>query len=179
METNTPNGQRKRKKQNREIMEWTRTVLFALVFAILLRVFVFEFVVVEQSSMYPTLQENDKLCVLKVVYLVSDAKRGDIVVLKISETKNYVKRIIGLPGQSIEVKDSRVYINDERIDEDYLSQDLEYSDYPKTQIPENFYFVMGDNRVYSIDSRNPTIGFIDEDDLIGKVIFRIKPFTWF
>jgi signal peptidase I len=79
---------------HKEFFEWTKAITIAVVLAILIRVFLFEFVVVEQTSMYPTLEEGEKLCVTKISYLLSEPERGDIVIVKISDTVRYVKRVI-------------------------------------------------------------------------------------
>ena len=162
-----------------ELKSWLYTIIVSIVILGLLRIFVFEFVYVEQFSMHPTISESDKLCVLKIIYTFSAPKREDIAIIKISEDRKYVKRVIGLPGETIEIKDNIVYINDEALNEVYLSIHISYPNFEKTLIPEGKYFVMGDNRDSSFDSRDPSIGLISEENFIGKVIFRLSPFTWF
>lgn len=167
----------KQNKAKSETLEWIKFFVISISIAILVRIFIFEFVIVEQSSMFPTLAEGDKLCNLKVAYLFSDVKYADIVIIKIDESKNYVKRVIAGPLDTIEIKNSKVYLNDKLLKEDYLVPNLIYNDYPKTLIPVGYYFVMGDNRGASLDSRG--LGFIKESDILGKIIFRISPFTVF
>ena len=174
MQNNAP----KRSKKG-EFLSWTGVIVVALIIAILIRVFVFEFVVVQQSSMYPTLQENEKLFLLKTSYWFHEPERGDIVIVKVEEHVRYVKRVIALPGETVKVQDNTVYINDEPLDEKYLSSDLVYPDFEQVQVPEGKIFVMGDNRANSIDSRSPTVGFIDLKDVSGKITFRFSPFTKF
>lgn len=168
-----------RSEIKKEVIDWVKTILFALAFAIVMRMFVFEFVIVEQSSMYPTLKPADRLCVFKITYRVSKPHRGDVAVLKISENKTYVKRVIGLPGETIKIEENTVYIDGDPLYEPYLVEGLKFDDFPETKIPEKSYFVMGDNRPSSIDSRRSTIGFIKEGSFIGQVGFRLSPFTWF
>ena len=173
------NKKEDRLQKNKEIVEWVKAISIAVIVAVLVRAFVFEMVVVEQSSMYPTLKEGDKLCVIKIAYLVSEPERGDIAIVRISNNTNYVKRVIGLSGETIEIKDNTVYIDGNALQEDYLEGDLQYADFDAVRIPDNCYFVMGDNRPYSMDSRSEGIGFIHEDDISGKVLFKTRPFTWY
>ena len=168
-----------KKKPKSEAAEWIKSILFAVVIAVIIRAFVFEFVVVDQSSMYPTLHSGDKLGVMKITYLFDSPERGDIVIAKVASGKNYVKRVIAFGGETIEIKDSVVYVNGEVLDEAYLPDNLEYEDYALTTIPENTLFLMGDNRPTSIDSRSRSVGFVDEDNILGKVLVRLSPLTWY
>jgi signal peptidase I len=159
--------------------DWAKTLCIALVLAVIIRLFFFELVVVEQSSMFPTLVESEKLCVSKISYTIGSPERGDIAVIKIERGLNYVKRVIGFPGESLYIQDNIVYINGSPLEEDYLPSDISYNDFETVTIPEGFYFVMGDNRGLSLDSRSDSVGFIEEKRFVGKVIFRVIPFTWF
>ncbi|MCL1803453.1 MAG: signal peptidase I [Eubacteriaceae bacterium] len=161
-----------------EIYEWIKCILFAVIFAIIVRTFIFAFVVVEQTSMHPTLKPSDRLGVSKITYTLSKPKRGDIAIIRINPETNYVKRVIGVAGDSVEIIEQTVYINGEAIDEPYIDNNLIYSDFEMVIVPEGCYFVMGDNRPDSLDSRSARLGFIGEDDFIGKVAFRLSPFAW-
>lgn len=172
-------NENKAPKKKSEAVEWVKAIIFAVILAIFIRAFVFEMVRIEQSSMYPTLHSGDKCAVLKAGYIFGEPERGDIVIANVSSGKRYVKRVIALGGESIEIKDSTVYINGEVFEEEYLPEGLEYEDYPLTVIPEGEYFLMGDNRPTSIDSRNGSIGFIEEKDIIGRVFLRLSPMSWF
>jgi signal peptidase I len=167
------------KNTGHEVIEWVKTIVFALVFAIVLRIFVFEIVVVNQTSMFPTLEEGDRLCLFKPVYALSTPKRGDITVIKIDKDLNYVKRVVGLPGETVSINNGVVYINGNALDESYLRTGLVYSDYPETIVPDGCYFVMGDNRPNSEDSRSSRVGFIEKERFVGKVVLRFYPFKWF
>lgn len=165
-----------KKKSNSEFYEWTKAITIAVVIALLIRIFIFEFVVVEQTSMYPTLKEGEKLCVVKAAYWFDAPERGEIVIVKISDTTNYVKRVVGLPGETVEIKDNVVYINGEALDEDYLVSGLTYNDYGPITVPDGEYFLLGDNRPVSQDSRE--MGCFSQDAIIAKVAFRLRPFTY-
>ena len=114
---------------------------------------------------------------LKIAYAVSEPQRGDIVVIKVSEEKNLVKRVIATGGQKVEIIQSRVYIDGEELDEEYISDDLVYSDYGPIVVPEGYIFAMGDNRPSSIDSR--AMGCFPAEDVLGRVCIRFVPFTVF
>ncbi len=167
----------KRAQTNKEIIEWAKSITIAIFIAVIIRSFVFEIVLVDQSSMYPTLKQDDKIAVIKVAYLFNPPERGDIIIVKIDENLSYVKRVIAFGGETIEIKDSKVYINGTILKEDYLVKGIEYDDYAPVRVPEGTYFVMGDNRPISLDSRVEGIGFIKEKAVLGKVIFKLKPFT--
>jgi len=175
---NNENKDLKDKKKS-ETVEWIKAFVFAVVLAIAIRAFVFEMVQIEQSSMYPTLHSGDKCAVLKIGYIFDSPERGDIVIANVASGKRYVKRVIALGGETIEIKDNTVYVNGEVLEEEYLPADLKYDDYPETTIPEGEYFLMGDNRPTSIDSRSGSIGFIEEKDIIGRVFLRLSPMTWY
>jgi signal peptidase I len=163
----------------KEIIDWIKTIVFAVIVGLVLRIFVFQVVGVEQSSMYPTLVEGQNLFIYKLAYTFSEPKRGDIVIVKISETQNYVKRVIALAGETVEIKDNTVYIDGEKLEEDYLVDGLRYDDYAAVCVPEGCIFVMGDNRPYSLDSRSSSVGFIRDENIVGRVLCRLRPFTVF
>lgn len=169
--------EKERIRKRTEVIEWIRTFVFAIALALIIRMFFFEMVAVHQSSMYPTLQEGQNVGLLKIAYVVSEPQRGDIVVIKISEEKNYVKRVIATEGQKIEIIQNRVYIDGEEIDEEYVSDDLVYSDYGPIVVPEGYIFAMGDNRPVSVDSR--ALGCFPADDVLGRVVIRFIPFRIF
>ena len=102
-----------KEKRRKEIFDWIKTIAIALIVGILLRLIVFEVVIVEQSSMSPTILEGQRLFLSKLSYTFSEPQRGDIIVLKANDQQNYIKRVIALEGETIQIKDSRVYINGE------------------------------------------------------------------
>ncbi len=145
---------------------------------ILLRLYVISPVQVDGSSMVPTLQDNEILLLKKYDHHFS---RFDIVVLKYGKDK-LVKRIIGLPGETVSYRNSKLYINDELVEETFLPENIKTSDFNLTDIgyttiPEGYYFVVGDNRNDSLDSRY--IGLIPKKSIEGTVSFRLFPFSTF
>lgn len=162
-------------KQESNWLEWVKALIIAVLLAFFLRSFVFATSVVEGDSMYPALEDGQKIVFNKFVYLLSAPKRGDIVIIQHPE-KNYVKRIIGLPKEKIEVKNNVLFIND--VKQPTLFVDEQHSlftgNLDPIEIPAKKYFVMGDYRAISKDSRNG-LGLIDEADIIGRSEFVIYP----
>ncbi|MBI4187760.1 MAG: signal peptidase I [Chloroflexi bacterium] len=124
--------------------------------------------VVVGLSMEPSLQLGQRLLVSKVSYYVGDPKRGDVIVFQpmVDSAEDWVKRVIGLPGDTVEVKNSQVYVNDVALDEPYIPEPPAYS-LDKVTVPANSYFVLGDNRNASNDSHNGW--FVPHQNIIGKV----------
>ncbi|PKR78457.1 signal peptidase I [Halalkalibacillus sediminis] len=160
----------------KEIWEWSKAIVIALLLAFVLRSFVFATSVVEGTSMDPTLHNGERVIFNKAIYLLDEPARGEIVIIQ-HPNKNYVKRVIGLPNDTIEVKDYVLHINGEPIEEVYLSEEQKEGtgNFDPITVPEGKYFVMGDNRSISKDSRNG-LGLIEEDDIIGRSEVIIFPF---
>jgi signal peptidase I len=157
-------------------IEGLKTVGLSLVFAFGIRTLVAEPRYVASGSMQPTLEVNDRLMIDKLTYLWSAPQRGDIVVFSPTEAlkrKNFndtfIKRAIGLPGEKVEIKGGRVYINDRVLAEQYIAEYLVY-DWGPVTVPANSYLVMGDNRDNSYDGRY--WGFVPRDHIIGKATIR-------
>lgn len=134
------------------------------------------------NSMYPTLDNQEVLVLNKAAYRFSDVKRGDIISLSYADTKYLIKRVVGLPGDTIEFKDNILYINGEVYDETYLNDDVITDDFSLQDIgydviPEDMYLVLGDNRQNSMDGRD--IGLISKKDIIGKIAIRFWPVNRF
>jgi len=160
----------------KDVLEWLQAIVIAIVLSVIIRLFLFEVILVEGSSMLPTLHEGDRLIVSKAEYRLTDPETGDIVVFKNTEglRENYIKRIIGVAGDQIEIKDGFVYINENPLDEPYVLETF-FDSFVETTVPYGFVFVLGDNRNHSRDSRNPYVGFIAIDNIIGKARLRIWP----
>jgi signal peptidase I len=164
------------RKIARPVYEWVSTLIIALLVMAALFTFLFRVVRVDGDSMETTLQNNDQLLVLTAV---SDYKRGDIVVVDRYTIEPLVKRVVAIGGDTIRIDDAgRVYLNNSLLNEPYAS--MYTSPKGNTEpivIPEGYVFLMGDNRMVSLDSRSPEIGLVLEKDLIGKAIFRVSPFS--
>ncbi len=168
----------RRRKSNQNIVEWYEALIFALAFLVLLFTFVVRVVAVNGSSMVPTLNSGDRLLVQSSLFQV---ERGDVVVIDsyIDYGKPLVKRVIAVGGDRVDInaETGEVFVNGQLLDEPYIAEatrqkgDMEF---PLT-VPEGYLFVMGDNRMHSTDSRYQDIGFIDERDILGQVLYRIYP----
>lgn len=170
----------KTEKEKNELWEWTKALLIAFAIAAFIRYFLFTPIVVDGDSMMPTLENGDRMIVNKFSYKIGEPDRFDIVVFHAPEQKDYIKRVIGVPGDFVEYKDDQLYINGEPIDEPYLDAykaeisegnltgdfSLKDIDPSLDVIPEGYVFVMGDNRRFSKDSRH--IGIVDQNEIIGN-----------
>jgi len=166
-------------------IEWGRAILLAAGLAFIIRIFLFEPYLVEGSSMDPTLHDGERLFVNKASFMIGDLERGDIVIID-GEEKNihYVKRVIGLPGDEIEVENHQLLINGQMFKEPYLQLNEEKAaeqgtflmeNFKTISVPEHEIFVMGDNRANSMDSRNG-LGSIAIGQVAGKAEFVFFPF---
>lgn len=161
-----------------ELISWVKMIVSAFIIAFLLRTFVFQMALVNQSSMEPTLHEGQMLIISKMNYLVGEPDRGDIVVLKDdAENKLLIKRVIGLPGEEIQLKEGKVFINDKELAPDYTNAPTYAYIQESWQLPEGEYFVLGDNRGHSRDSRAENVGLVKRENIIGRAVFRIWPFS--
>lgn len=162
--------------------ELIRDILIALVIVIAITL-VIKPTIVKENSMQPTLYENNYLLVNKQAYRFGDEKRGDIIVFQSDlesedgEKKLLIKRIIGLEGDTISIKNGEVFLNGEKLSEDYTLEGETPGDMKECKVPKGKLFVMGDNRRVSIDSRSPEVGCIDEDTVMGKAFVRLYPFN--
>lgn len=171
-------------KERTIVKEWIKDIAIALVIALVITQFV-KPTIVKQSSMEPNFHDKDYLFVSKQAYRFKEPQRGDVVVFDSSLTdedgndKLLIKRIIGMPGEELDIIDEKVYINGVMLDETYTMDGTTYGDIQDLIIPEGEYFCMGDNRDVSIDSRDPAVGCVDEAQLVGRVFFRLFPFSGF
>jgi signal peptidase I len=165
-------------RHRRAVVEWIVLVAVALAVAFLARQFVFQLFYIPSESMVPALEVNDQVFVNKLAYDLGDPARGDLVVFERPEDWNVevadlVKRVVGLPGESIEGRDGHVYIDGRRLDEPYLTDGVTTGDFGPTRIRAGHYFMMGDNREHSNDSR--AYSAVDEDQFVGKVVMTVWP----
>ncbi|NMA02657.1 MAG: signal peptidase I [Clostridia bacterium] len=156
--------------------EFLQSLIIALILALIIRTFFFQFFYIPSRSMESTLLINDRIIVTKFSYWFNEPQRGDVVVFKypLNPSTLYVKRVIALPGENIKLKDSKLYINDTLVSEPYLPDDLKFEDFGPVEVPEGEYFMMGDNRNNSSDSR--TWGFVKKDLILGKSQVIYWPF---
>jgi len=151
----------------------------ALVIVLPIRYFLFQPFIVKGESMVPSFQSGDYLIVDEFSYRFSEPQRGDVIVFKYPKdaTQRFIKRVIGLPGETIEIKNGAVTIpqgdKTMTLDEKYLPDSLKTAGDLKVQLGQDEYFVMGDNREYSYDSR--AWGVVPRENIIGKVFFRLLP----
>ncbi len=155
------------------ISEIMGTLLPAVIIAVLIHLFLAQATRVYGQSMEPTLHTDDRLLVEKITYRFRPPQRGDIVVIQLYKgSQPLIKRIVGLPGEEIAIRNGQVYINGQPLQEDYLREPT--TGYlPPTRIPPMHYFVLGDNRDGSNDSRN--FGPVPRDKILGRAIFRYWP----
>lgn len=158
------------------LKQWVPSIVIGIILSLFIRTYVAEAMRVPTGSMIPTIEINDRLVVDKMLWK-SSLDHGDIVVfyppVPEDEHKRYVKRLIGLPGDTIEIKDGALYRNSEKIDEPYLQEAMTYTFGPVT-VPADHYFFLGDNRNASYDAHLWSTPFVDKDKLIGKVLFDVN-----
>jgi len=166
-------------RSTRNIVEWIGIVVGALLVAVIVKTFLIQAFYIPSLSMYSTLDKGDRVLVNKVSYHLHDIHRGDVVVFKrppgVPDTgiKDLIKRVVGLPGDTVEGHDGAVYVNGKRLVENYLDEGTVTSDFSPEKIPVGDIFVMGDNRGNSEDSR--VFGPIDDDLVVGRAFVRVWP----
>lgn len=164
--------------KKKEILDWLKVILAAVAISFILNNFVIVNAQVPTGSMENTVMTKDRVFAFRLSYLFENPQRGDIVVFPLpdDESQNYLKRIIGLPGDTVEIKDGKVYINnsEEPLQEDYLKE-KPTGDYGPYEVPEDSYFMLGDNRNISLDSRYWEHTFVKKNKIMGKVVLRYYP----
>ena len=159
-----------------EAKDWIVSIVIAVALALFIRQFIVELYVVDGPSMRPTLLSEERLVVNKFVYRVRNPERGEIIVFKYPRdtSRDFIKRVIAVPGDTIKIEDGRVYVNRELKDEPYILEKT-LSDYPEATVPEGHIFVMGDNRNNSEDSRFADVGFVPYEMVKGKAVLVFWP----
>ncbi|WP_027399601.1 signal peptidase I [Anaerovorax odorimutans] len=164
------------------IFEFAKTIILALIIALVITAFI-KPTLVKGYSMYPTIEPNNYLIVNKIPYLTGEPKNGDIIVFKAhiytenGEEKDLIKRVMGVAGDTIEIKEGIVYRNGKKLDEGYLGEGISSGDMDAVTIEDGHIFVMGDNRPNSLDSRDPAIGMVAVSDILGRADLRLYPFN--
>lgn len=167
----------------RELLEWIVFLLIIIGVTYLIITYVGQRTKVSGQSMETTLHDGDNLIVDKISYRFREPERFEIIVFPYQHKENtyYIKRIIGLPGETVQVMEGRVYIDGEPLDEHYgneLMENAGLAEEPVT-LGEDEYFVLGDNRNHSSDSREPSVGILHREDLLGRAWIRIWPLDKF
>ena len=172
----------KEKKQGglgKEIFEWVKIIVSAALIAFVLNTFIIANSEVPSGSMENTIMTGDRVIGSRLSYSFEDPKRGDIAIFRFPDNEKiyYVKRIIGLPGETVDIVDGKVYINgsDEPLDEPYIREPMIPEAPMHFEVPENSYFMMGDNRNYSMDARRWENTYVKREKIIAKVLFRYFP----
>ena len=168
----------------KEFLSDTIKYIIFIVVILVIAVYVVGLQQIVGPSMTPTLRYGDIVILDKLSYRFSEIKRDDIVALYYADTKFLVKRVVGLPGETVEFKDNKLYINGKYYEEKYLGDDIVTDNFSLeelnyTTIPDDMYLVLGDNRGDSMDSRDSDVGLIPKKDIYGKVRFKIWPINEF
>jgi len=159
------------------LVGWMRDVAISLAVSVFFIVFLYQPVKVEGTSMMPTLEDQERVFINKFVYKLESISRGDVVVFRYPRdvSKSYIKRVIAVAGDRVRIDNGIVYVNDERLPEPYVpDQYWDARSYPETVVPRRSYFVLGDHRNLSNDSRD--FGPVNEEYIYGKAVFGYWPF---
>ncbi len=190
----TPKEERKKKKEERRkahpglyaFLDWVVVIVIALAVALFINFFIIVNSTVPTGSMENTIMSGSRMIGFRIAYLFGEPKRGDIIVFRYPDDPKqfFVKRIIGLPGETVEIKDGITFIDGNQLEEDYINDNywlsnLEYEDYGPYTVPEDSYFMMGDNRGNSRDSRKWTNTYVHKKAIIGKAWLCYWPFADF
>lgn len=178
-----PDSKKEKSKPNikKNLIAFGICVVIAIVIALIITNFVASHTKVEGNSMESTLENGDDIIVEKFSYITSDPERYDIIVFRESESVNYIKRVIALPGETIQITEGKIYINERAVFDAYGNAKMEDGGIAEKPIKlgQDEYFVLGDNRNASKDSRDKAVGVIKRDQIIGKAWLRVLPFDNF
>lgn len=163
-----------------EIWEWVKILVTAAVIAFVLNTFIIANSKVPSGSMENTIMTGDRIIGSRLSYLFDDPERGDIVIFKHptgpgNEKTTLVKRVIGLPGETVDIKDGNVYINGEKLDEPYLKEPMNPDEVFHVEVKEGCYLMLGDNRNHSADARSWLEPNVPKEEIMAKVYFRYFP----
>jgi signal peptidase I len=163
-----------------EIRVWTRDLLIAIGLALVIIVFLYQPVKVEGTSMAPLLSDQERIFINKFVYRFEDIHRGDVVVFwyPLDRSKSFIKRVIGLPGETVDIRHGLLYVNGQLVPEPYVPpQYTDVTDFGPIKVPKDSYFVMGDHRISSNDSR--VFGPVASQFIYGRAVFAYWPVDHF
>ena len=169
-------AEKKESSLGSEIKDWVISIVIAVVLALFIRHFVVELYLVDGPSMRPTLVNSERLVVNKFIYHFKQPERGDVLVFRYPRdpSRDFIKRVIAVAGDTIEIKDGRVFLNGQLQNEPYILEKTR-SSYSLATVPEGTIFVMGDNRNNSEDSRFKDVGFVPFDLIKGKAVMVFWP----
>src|SRR5713101_7698441 len=171
-----PSGSPTTHSLRNEIRVWTRDLLIAIGLALVIIVFLYQPVKVEGTSMAPLLSDQERIFINKFVYRFEPIERGDVVVFwyPLERSKSFIKRVVALPGEIVEIRQGRVFVDGKRLNEPYVPPRFaDASNYGPTRVPDDAYFVMGDHRASSNDSR--VFGPVPSRYIYGKAVFAYWP----
>lgn len=179
---------REEKKKNKSsisstIGDWIMSIVIAGCLAFSIRTFLVELYVVEGKSMYPSLEHHERLVVDKLSSFFHLPERGQIIIFRFpkDETRDFIKRVMAVEGDTVEMVDGKVYVNGKRLKEEYIWNDdpvgQNRSNYPKSIVPKDCVFVLGDNRNNSEDSRYDDVGFVPNSLIKGRALCVFWPLT--
>jgi signal peptidase I len=166
-------------KRRRQGLEWIVLVVASLAVALVVRAFLIQAFYIPSESMLPTLHKDDRVLVNKLSYRLHDVHRGDVIVFEApdgastSEVKDLIKRVVGLPGETIEGRGGEIYIDGKPLNEPYLPREIRSREFPAEKVPPHRLWVLGDNRQDSKDST--FFKSIDENTVVGRAFVRIWP----
>ena len=177
------------KSKKKDLVDWIKSIAVAAIFVIAIRTFIFSPIVVDGSSMMPTYEDGDRVIVNKFSNQISDIERFDVIIFEAPSGSDYIKRVIGLPGDHIAYENDTLYINGEALEEPYLDEYKKQlnDNMPLTfdftlesstnyqEIPDGYLFVLGDNRRKTADSRDPRVGLVPIEKVLGTAHIRFYP----
>lgn len=159
-----------------EVLEWGKAFALAIILALVIRVFLIEVYIVDGVSMQPSLHHGERVLVNKLVYRFSEPSASDVVVFRYprDRERDFIKRVVAVAGQTVETRENHVYVDGVRLTESYLGVPT-HGAFGPVQVPEGTVFVMGDNRNFSLDSRDPAVGFIPLAEIKGEAMLIFWP----
>ena len=178
-----------KKSKKKELLDWIKSIAVAVIFVIAIRTFIFSPIVVDGSSMMPTYEDGDRVIVNKISKQVFGIERFDVIIFEAPIGKDYIKRVVGLPVDHIAYENDILYINGKALEEPYLDEYKEQliDNAPLTydftlesltnyqEVPDGYLFVLGDNRRKTADSRDPRVGLVPIEKVLGKANIRFYP----
>lgn len=159
-----------------EALEWGKSFALAIILALVIRIFLIEVYIVDGVSMQPSLHHGERVLVNKLVYRFTEPGFADVIVFRYprDRERDFIKRVVAVAGQTVETRDSHLYVDGMRLTEPYLDV-ATHGTFGPTVVPDGTVFVMGDNRQFSLDSRDPAVGFVPITEIKGKAMVIFWP----